>query len=154
MDIKAGKPYPSGALSNFAARPFTFRGVECNSMEGLLQSFKFKNPDMQKYVCTLVGRTAKAKGKNKNWYETQTLWWDGQPIRRDSEEYQDLLDEAYTALFTQNDKAKAALVATGDAKLTHSIGTKKKNQTVLTEQEFCSRLMDIRAAIKINEIAE
>lgn len=154
MDIKAGKPYPSGALSNFAARPFTFRGVECNSMEGFLQGLKFKNPEMQKYVCTLVGRTAKAKGRNKNWQESQTLWWQGTPIKRESEQYQDLLDEAYTAMFTQNEKAKATLMATGDANLTHSIGSKKVKLTVLTEQEFCSRLMAIRAAIKLNTIAE
>lgn len=56
MDIKSGSGYPQGALSNFAPRRFVFDGIECNSIEGVLQSFKFKDIEIQKYVCTLVGR--------------------------------------------------------------------------------------------------
>lgn len=150
MDIKAGNPYPSGALSNFAAHPFTFRGVQVNSMEGLLQSFKYKSPEMQQHVCTLVGLKAKMTGKNKTWYKTQTLWWNGNPIKRDSQEYQDMLDDAYQAMFDQNEKARNALLATNQAVLTHSIGKRKINETVLTEQEFCSRLTKNRARLKMS----
>jgi len=149
MDIKSGTA--TGGLSNFAARPFIFRGVQCNSMEGLLQSLKFKEPDMQKHVCTLVGIKAKRTGANKPWHRLQILWWQGIPIKRESQEYQDLLDEAYNALFTQNTKARAALLATGDAVLKHSIGKRKTNETVLTQQEFCSRLMSIRTKLKTEE---
>lgn len=127
-------------------------GVLCNSMEGFLQSLKFKNPEMQKYVCTLVGRKAKMIGRNKNWYTTQTLWWDGKPIKRDSEEYQELLDEAYVCMFTQNEKARKALLASQDAVLTHSIGKRKINETVLTKREFCSRLMEIRKELQIKDM--
>ena len=148
MDIRSGTQ--AGILSNFTARPFVFRGVECNSMEGLLQSFKFKDPDMQKHVCTLVGLTAKRKGKNKNWQESQTLWWDGSPIKRNSQEYQDILDEAYHYLF-RNTKARKALLATGDAVLKHSIGRRKESETVLTQQEFCSRLMNIRSQLRAEQ---
>ena len=144
MDIRSGKPYPSGALSNFQPRPFTFRGVKCNSMEGLLQSLKFKNPEMQKHICTLVGFKAKKAGSGKNWYESQTLWWDGNPIKRNSPEYQNLIREAYEALFAQNEKARKALMDTRDAVLTHKIGKKSIKQTILTEREFCSTLMAIR----------
>jgi hypothetical protein len=56
MDIGSGTGFPSAALSNFTPHPFVFDGIECNSMEGLLQSFKFSNPEMQKEVCKLVGR--------------------------------------------------------------------------------------------------
>ena len=55
MDIGSKKGYPSSALSNFAPHPFVFDGIECSSMEGLLQAFKFKNADMQVEVCKLVG---------------------------------------------------------------------------------------------------
>lgn len=144
MDIKSGKEYPASALSNFAPHPFTFDGVECNSMEGFLQSLKFKNPDMQKEVCKLVGRRAKAKGANKDWKTSQTLWWKGQPIKRDSQEYQDLLDNAYEALFNDSKSFREALKATGKAVLTHSIGKSKKNDTVLTASEFCGRLTRLR----------
>ena len=69
MDISSTNGYPSAALSNFAPHPFKFDGIEVASMEGFLQSLKFKNPEMQKYVCTLVGRAAKFKGKDKKWYK-------------------------------------------------------------------------------------
>jgi len=144
MDIKSGSGYPAGALSNFTPHPFVFRGVEVSSMEGFLQSLKFKEPDMQKHICTLTGIAAKRSGAKKNWQRHQVLWWDGEPIARDSQEYQDLLDEAYHAMFSQNTKARNALLATGDAVLKHSIGRTKINETVLTRQEFCSRLTTIR----------
>ena len=92
MDIGSGTGYPSSALSNFAPHSFVIDGVKCASMEGFLQSLKFSNPDMQKEVCKLVGKAAKFKGKKKKWYRTQTLYWQGKEIPRDSEEYQQLLD--------------------------------------------------------------
>ena len=54
-------------------------------MEGFLQRLKFKDPEMQKTVCLLVGKAAKFKGKKKKWYRTQTLYWQGKEIARDSE---------------------------------------------------------------------
>lgn len=148
MDIASGCGYPGSSLTNFAPHHFVFDGVECAGMEGLLQSFKFSNPDMQVEVCKLVGKAAKFKGKKKRWYQYQILYWKGVEYRRDSKEYQDLLDRAYDALYT-NPGFRKALIATCGATLTHSIGRKKKNETVLTQQEFCSRLMKLRArAIK------
>lgn len=143
MDIGSGNGFPSANLSNFSPHPFVFDGVECNSMEGLLQSFKFSNPEMQKEVCKLVGKQAKFKGKKKKWYRTQTLYWQGVEYKRDSEEYQLLLDRAFDALST-NASFKKALLATGDSTLTHSIGKTKQSETVLTRAEFCSRLTAIR----------
>jgi predicted NAD-dependent protein-ADP-ribosyltransferase YbiA (DUF1768 family) len=154
MDIKSGKTYPSKALSNFAPHPFVFDGIECNSMEGFLQSLKFENPEMQKHICTLVGFKAKKAGSKKNWQRTQTLYWRGMPYKRDSREYQELLDMAYDALFRQNKKAKNALLATGNANLTHSIGRNRKSETVLTQQEFCSRLMKIRKQLQTEDVLE
>lgn len=143
MDIGSHNGYPSGALSNFAPHPFEIDGIKCNSMEGFLQSLKFSNPEMQEYVCTLVGMAAKRKGHGKNWYRTQTLYWRGQPIKRDSEEYQILLNRAYNALY-KNEGFRNALAATKQATLTHSIGKNKITDTVLTTREFCSRLTALR----------
>ena len=150
MDIGSGKGYPSSALSNFSPHPFVIDGVLCCSMEGFLQSLKFKEFEMQKYVCTLVGRTAKFKGKGKNWYVTQTLWWSGKEIDRHSKEYQELLDRAYDAL-SKNDGFKRALLSTQNANLTHTIGKDKESETILTKKEFCSRLMKIRERLKNGE---
>lgn len=124
MDISSGSGFPSATLSNFAPHPFVIDGVECNSMEGFLQSLKFSNPEIQKEVCKLVGKAAKFKGKKKKWWRTQTLWWQGVEIARSSEEYQILLDRAFDAL-AQNSGFRAALLATGNSVLTHSIGKTK-----------------------------
>lgn len=143
MNIGSGSGYPSGALSNFAPHPFVLDGVECASMEGFLQSLKFKSPDMQVHVCTLVGKKAKFKGKGKKWWRTGILYWRGQEIDRYGKEYQDLLDRAFEALFG-NTKFHKALAATGSAVLTHSIGKNDPKKTVLTTSEFCGRLTRLR----------
>ena len=143
MDIGSGNGFPSASLSNFVPHSFTIDGVECASMEGFLQSLKFSNPEMQIEVCKLVGKAAKFKGKKKKWWRTQTLHWQGKEIKRDSQEYQDLLDRAFDEL-AKNSGFQKALVATRGATLTHSIGKRKIEETVLTTQEFISRLNKIR----------
>src|SRR5262245_14495653 len=115
MDIGSGKAYPASALSNFAPHPFVLDGVSIASMEGFLQSLKFRNPEMQKHVCTLVGRAAKAKGRGKDWQRTGTLHWLEREIDRFGPEYQDLLDRAFETLFTTNRSARAALLASREA---------------------------------------
>lgn len=147
VDIGKGTGYPSASLSNFSPHPFEIDGVECASMEGFLQSLKFKNPDMQVYVCSLIGIKAKMKGKNKKWWKTQILYWKGQEIDRHSHEYQVLLDRAFCEL-SKNESFKNALLSTGNSSLTHSIGKSDPHRTVLTENEFCSRLLLIRNRLK------
>lgn len=147
MDIGSGSGYPSSNLSNFSPHGFVLDGVECASMEGFLQSLKFQDPEMQKHVCTLVGKAAKFKGKKKKWWKTQTLYWQGEAIPRDSERYQELLDKAFNAL-SENSSFKRALLATQNATLTHNMGKKKTSETVLTKNEFTSRLTAIRSRLQ------
>ena len=148
MNIGSGQDYPASALSNFSPHSFVLDGIAIASMEGFLQSLKFSNPDMQIVVCGLVGKKAKFKGKGKRWQRTGTLWWRGQEIDRFAQEYQDLLDRAYDAMFTQSDSARRALLASQEAVLTHSIGKNKQTDTILTTQEFCSRLTRIRSKLQ------
>jgi len=151
MDIGSGNGYPSSALSNFAPHPFIIDGVECASMEGFLQSLKFESVDMQKYVCTLVGKAAKKKGRNKNWRQKQELYWQGKIYKRDSDDYQNLLNKAYNRL-SENTGFQKALQTTNGCVLEHSIGKSKTSETVLTKQEFCSRLTYLRDKGKLPEI--
>lgn len=65
MNIGSNNNYPGCALSNFAGYRFVIDDIQCNSMEGFLQSLKFKSEDMQKEVCLLIGKAAKFKGKKK-----------------------------------------------------------------------------------------
>ena len=47
-----------------------------------------------------------------------------------------------------NESFKKALLATGNATLTHSIGKTQQSTTVLTRSEFCSRLTKIRTELQ------
>jgi predicted NAD-dependent protein-ADP-ribosyltransferase YbiA (DUF1768 family) len=144
MDIGSGRGYPASALSNFSPHPFVLDGVACASMEGFLQSLKFDKLPIQEEVCKLVGKAAKFRGKKKKWYQRQVLFWRGVPYNRHGQPYQDLLDRAYKAMFDQSESFRKALKATQNAVLTHSIGKSNSSETILTEKEFCSRLMSLR----------
>jgi hypothetical protein len=144
MDIRSNCGYPGSYLSNFAFNPFVFDGVKVASMEGLLQAFKFYDQNVQIEVCKLQGYAAKKRGKNQRWQSNQILFWQGQEYKRDSQEYQDLLDRAYQAMFEQCPVFRKALKETGDTVIEHSIGGVDSKETILTQQEFCSRLTSLR----------
>jgi hypothetical protein len=150
MNIGKSNKGVAARLSNFTARSFIFDGVECASMEGLLQAFKYHDTNAQKYTCTLVGIAAKRKGKgrNKRWQSLQMLWWNDITYKRKSDNYQDLLTRAYDALNT-NEQFRKDLEASGDAVFTHNIGHNDESKTVLTEREFCRQLHRLR---KLNRI--
>lgn len=76
MNIGSKNGYPAGALSNFTPRKFVFDDVECCSIEGVLQAFKFDKKHMQEVMCKLTGLAAKKKGsaRSKSWKRLQTLW--------------------------------------------------------------------------------
>lgn len=147
MDINSREMYPSSALSNFANNPFLFDEVICQTMEGLLQSLKFKDHEIQKQICLMDGRAAKNHGSESNWQKSQKLWWKGVVYDRHTNGYQKLLDRAFNTL-AANDKFKQALLMTEIEELTHSIGESDERKTVLTEKEFCSRLMKIRERLR------
>lgn len=143
IDIYSKNEGAAGALSNFAAHAFTFEGVACASMEGLLQAFTHADAARQREVCALTGIAAK-EAANAGWRTEQTLHWQGRIFDRASGNYQSLLDRAYNALFMQDEAFRAALAATGNAVLTHKNGQQDPQLTILTEEEFCSRLMNLR----------
>ena len=149
MEIKSGAKGPVRKLSNFTARPFVFDGVQCACPEGILQALKYDNPEMQREICMLSGREAKARGQERNeiWQKHQVLWWLGREYPRESSEYQGLLDRIYEVL-SRIPEFQDDLLATGEEILTQSIGEKDPKKTVLTEEEFCSRLMKIRKELK------
>tara|TARA_B100001971_G_C18105074_1_gene491045 strand:+ start:376 stop:849 length:474 start_codon:yes stop_codon:yes gene_type:complete len=147
MDIHSKSEYPLNALSNFAAHSFVIDGVSCASMEGFLQSLKFKDIEVQKTCCALSGKEAKEFGLEMDWRDEQALYWQGRGYARDGAEYQSLISKAYDAL-AQNASFQKALIATGNKKLCHSIGVTDKKETILTEDEFISQLSRVRSAIQ------
>ena len=148
IDISSTSRFRSGDLSNFTPYAFIFRGIDFVSMEALLQGLKFEGLEKQNKVFRLVGVEAKRKGRKRKWFLDQTLYWQGKPMRRDSVEYRTLVEEAFNALSANKDFRKA-LLATGGKTLYHTMGKSDPTRTVLTEEEFCGILTDIRR--RINE---
>jgi hypothetical protein len=152
IDIRAKAPYPGGALSNFAPHTFVIDGVACACMEGFLQGLKIEDIAEQCRVCGLAGPIAQSIGRKFNWNISGTLWWRGLPIDRLSDCYQALLDRAYEALFNQSKAFRAALAASGTARLLHSLGKTDACETILTPEEFCSRLERLRLRASAGDI--
>lgn len=147
IDISSGECELGNSLSNFTEYEFEFDGVPCASMEGLIQSLKFDDPQRQREICLMFGRKAKRKGQRRKWWLTRKLFWKGREFNRKGSEYQELLDGAFDAL-SKNNEFSSALKRTGEADLTHSLGKEDQNLTVLTESEFCSRLIRLRKKMK------
>lgn len=146
IDISSSMAYPAGALSNFTHFEFSFRGFHVASMEGLLQGLKFSDAKKQADIFQLIGVKAKRKGAKSKWKDTQTIYWQGVAMARESDEYKALLREAYDALAT-NAEFRAALLATGRKRLFHTMGKTDPKKTVLTEKEFCKLLTDVRSRL-------
>ena len=144
FDIRAKASFPAGALSNFAPHNFVFDDVPCACMEGLLQSLKISDLDEQRRICGLTGPHAQSIGRKHDWSISGTLWWNGKAVDRLSDEYQALLDRAYDTLFARSEKFRTALAATGTTQLVHTLGKPDPCETILTADEFCSRLMRLR----------
>lgn len=147
IDIHSKGEYPSCSLSNFAEYEFYLDNVKCLSMEGFLQSLKFRNTKKQKQVCLLAGKEAKNSTRyttaQLRWRISHNLYWQGRRINRFSDEYQKLIDRAYDML-SQNEDFQKALKDTSSCKLTHSVGKRDMRKTVLTEYELISRVERIR----------
>lgn len=144
-----GQP-PWENVSNFNPYTFVFRGVECASIEGLLQSTKCKDPEVQLKIVKLHGIKAKRKGQKKKWWLTKTLYWLGQPMHRHSDEYQSFISDAYHELYHQNSLFREALKKTGELKLVHTVGKTDPNFTILTELEFVTILNTLRKTITLH----
>ena len=140
IDIYSKKHGPAGRLSNFTKRSFVFDGVECRSIEGVLQSFKFKTYAERRIICGLWGIQAKLTGEFADWRESQTLYWNGAEYSRSSVDYQRLLDRLYNTVYEQDEAFRKDIARVRGHHLMHSIGSSDPQNTILTENEFITRL--------------
>jgi hypothetical protein len=135
-------------LSNLFPYPFEFRGIRCGSMEGFLQSLKFRNSDAQILVASLWGMDAYRTGQFGNdWKETQTLWCNDIPYFRTSKQYQALISDAYDACLENNSVLANALWMTQNAVLDHRIGKNNTADTTLTRSEYISQMYRLRSLV-------
>lgn len=146
VDIWHESEYPANALSNLCKNNFMFDGVFCRSMESFLQSLKYQDRETQKHVCDLDGDSLR-KYSTSDWQKSQTLWWRGKAIGCHSPEFIELVRRAYNDMFLYSYRFRNALFATEDKKLYYSHGKRDPSKAVLTEQEFCEILTDLRTMV-------
>ena len=135
-------------LSNLFLYEFEFRGFKFNSLEGFFQGIKFKDKDIQKEVFKYSGISAVSiKGaSNYDWRDTGVFYWQGEPIKRDSKEYDELVAELYVSAI-QNYFYRNA-IKNCKVPIIHAIGEKDKEKTVYTRYEFEEMLNCLRDYLK------
>ena len=143
VDIWSTNPYPSNVLSNLYPNSFEIDGVLCASMEGFLQSQKIKDVEKQRKVCALSGKDAKAQSTS-GWQSDQMVYWQGQSIQRQSQQFDKLIHRAFLSLFDHSELFRKALLSTRGKPLYHTRGISNSRKTILTEKEFCMILTKIR----------
>lgn len=138
-------------LSNLYPHAFVFQGIQCGSMEGLLQSLKRKDVPIQKHICSKAGFDAKFAARGVVWQNTG-LWWNGVELDRFSNDYTMFIHEAYVCLCEQNKTFREALIETSPHNLDHSIGKTSQKDTILTKKEFCSTLLYLRSNLLLDSL--
>lgn len=140
----------SRVLSNLYPMSFKFRGKKVSSIESVLQGIKYKNKRTQAKVFGYSGVDAyhtRACNSFDFWGNDGVLYWQGKPIKRESEDYQNFVDELYLSVF-KNPLYFRALIATDDKYLLHHIGRVDPKETVLTRYEYESRLYALQRLAK------
>ena len=94
IDVWSKSPSPANMLSNLFPYAFEIDGVKCASMEGFLQALKYEDDETQKEICALSGKEAKERSI-VDWQKTQTVYWKGKSIKRQSQDFQTLIRRAY-----------------------------------------------------------
>lgn len=127
--------YPK-LLSNLFPYKFKYKGYTLNSIENFFQGIKFKDKRLQKKVFTYSGKEALVleKATPYNWQETGIVYWRAHPIKRESQEYDDMLDELYISAI-QNEFYRN-VIKNCPLPIIHSIGEESKKETVFTRYEF------------------
>lgn len=124
-------------LSNLFPYKFYFRGFKLSSIEGIFQGFKFKDKKLQKLVFGYHGLDSNniKAAYDYNWRETKTVYFQGKPIKRESKEFYDFIDEMYISAI-QNPLYRNAIKNAGDKYILHALGESDTSKTVFARCEF------------------
>jgi len=126
----------SKVLSNLFHYEFVFEGKHLSSIETFFQGIKIKDKDTQDYIFIYSGLDSNniKVASDFNWKESGIVYWQGKSIKRDSKEYDDLVDELYISAI-QNPLYRNVLKNVNKP-IIHSIGEGDKKETVFTRYEF------------------
>ena len=138
-------------LSNLFPYEFTFRGKQMQSIESFFQGIKIKEKNTQDYIFQYSGLEANVlkSASDYNWQENGILYWQGNPIKRDSQEYDDMIEELYICAI-QNPLYRNVLKRI-EKPIIHSIGKEAKEETTFTRYEFEKMLNCLVAFLKGKE---
>lgn len=126
----------SKLLSNLFPYRFKFLGKNVSSIEAVLQSLKFKDKRTQNLVLKYFGTDANniKFASDYDWREMKILYWQGKPIDRLSQEYQDFIVKLYVSAI-QN-PLYCGVIKNTHKTIIHSIGENDRDKTVLSRFEF------------------
>ncbi len=139
----------SKALSNLFPYKFIFREQQLQCIESFFQGIKFKDGETQRHVFQYAGLDSNTIqiASDYDWRETGYIYWQGKAIKRDSLDYENLIDEVYISAI-QNPLYRQVLKKT-DRYILHSIGEKEKSKTVFTRYEFELELNCLSCFLKL-----
>ena len=123
-------------LSNLFPYKFKFKGFKLSSIESFFQGIKFPDKKMQKKLFKYSGKEALVlqETTDYNWKETGIVYFNGQKIKRDSQEYDNIIDELYISAI-QNKFYRNA-IKNCKLPIVHVMGEINKSNTVFTRYEF------------------
>lgn len=123
-------------LSNLFNYNFKFYDCDFGSIEGFFQGIKYKDIELQKQVFKYSGREAVSlkDATLYDWTKTGNIYFLGKEIKRDSLEYDQLVNELYISAI-QNKLYRNA-IKNCPLPIIHAIGKESKKETVFTRYEF------------------
>ena len=141
----------SKVLSNLFPYTFNFREIKLHSIESFFQGIKMKDIHLQNELFHYSGIESNVLkvASDYNWQEEGIIYWQGTPIKRDSKEYEELVEELYISAI-QNPLYRSILKKVNKP-IIHSIGKENKNETVFTRYEFEKTLNSLVAFLKEEE---
>ena len=139
----------SKVLSNLFPYEFVFEGKHLSSIETFFQGIKIKDKEVQEYIFKYSGLYSNniKVASYFNWKETGIIYWQGKAIKRNSEEYDDLVAELYISAI-QNPLYRNVLKNVNKP-IIHSICEVDKKETVFTRYEFEFMLNCLVAFLKL-----
>ncbi len=127
--------YPK-LLSNLFPYEFKFKGYKLHSLESFFQAIKFPSIKLQKKIFKYSGKEALVlkETTDYDWQKEGYLYFKGRRIKRDSFEYDNLIDELYVSAIRNPFYRNA--IKNCPLPIIHAMGETSKKETVFTKYEF------------------
>ena len=129
-------------ISNLARTPFELDGERYASVEGFWQGLKFVEPEQRRQLAKLFGPEAKGRGAAAG--QSTTIDYGDESIATGSPEHWQLMRRACEAKFSQDKRARTALMATGQRWITHKV---RSDSRTIPGVIMAQIWMDVRAEL-------